>query len=252
MSPRPDYSFRDEFDDPAGAPPDPAKWSYDLGGGGWGNGELQEYTDSPVNAFQDGHSHLIIRATRDNRPGPGHVYRSARITTRDNFWQLGGTVEARIKVDSRRGLWPAFWLMGRDHAGAGWPACGEADLMEDFGYRAVAASLHAPAADGRLHSASSDLASDPGWHTYQLRWCPDGMTVSADGHPFLHVRRDFCPAPSWVFGPDRPHNGGMFLLLNLAVGGNAGDPPADTRFPVDLMIDYVRVSPPDHAITGIR
>ena len=241
----PGYSFRDEFDGPAGAPPDPARWSYDLGDGGWGNGELQEYTDSPVNAFQDGRSHLVIRATRESRPGSGDVYRSARITTRDKFWQLGGIIEARIKVDSRRGLWPAFWLMGRNHGEDGWPACGEVDVMEDFGYRTAAASLHAPAGDGGgLHSASSDLACDPGWHVYRLRWHPEGMTVSADGRPFLRVGRDFCPAPSWVFGPDQPNNGGMFLLLNLAIGGNVGVPPPDTCFPVDLMIDYVRVTGP--------
>lgn len=237
----PRYAFRDEFDGPAGAPPDPARWCYDLGDGGWGNGELQEYTDSPGNAFQDGHSHLIIRATRESRPGADPGYRSARITTRDSFWPLGGIIEARIKVDSRRGLWPAFWLMGRSQATAGWPACGEVDLMEDFGYSTVAASVHAPAADGGLHSAhGDDLPCDRGWHVYQLRWCPEGMTVSSDGRPFLRVSRDFCPAPSWVFGPGQPRNGGMFLLLNLAVGGNAGDPPPGTRFPVDLMIDYVR------------
>lgn len=237
-----DYSFRDEFDGPAGAPPDPSRWSHDLGGGGWGNGELQVYTDSAANAFQDGRSHLIIRATRQLTPD-GPVYHSARITTRDRFWQLGGVFEARIKVDSRRGLWPAFWLMGRSHASAGWPACGEVDVLEDFGYATAQASVHAPAGGNALHSASRDLPSDSGWHVYRLRWDSGGMTFSADGRPFLEVDRDFCPAPSWVFGPGQPHNGGMFLLLNLAVGGNVGDPPADTAFPVDLMIDYIRVSP---------
>jgi beta-glucanase (GH16 family) len=239
----PAYAFDDEFDGPAGAPPDPARWSYDIGGGGWGNGELQAYTDSPVNAFQDGRSHLVIRATRQpaSASGPDYAYHSARITTRDKFWQLGGSFEARIKVDSRRGVWPAFWLMGQDHETAGWPACGEVDVMEDFGYSTVQASVHAPAGGIELHSAHGDLPSDGGWHVYLLSWDTGGMTVSADGRPFLRVSRDFCPAPSWVFGPGRPHNGGMFLLLNLAVGGSVGDPPPDTEFPVDLMIDYVRV-----------
>jgi beta-glucanase (GH16 family) len=238
------YAFRDEFDGPAGAPPDPARWSHDLGAGGWGNGELQSYTDSPVNAFQDGRSHLVIRATRQPATdGPGYRYHSARITTRDAFCQLGGIFEARIKVDSRRGLWPAFWLMGQTHATAGWPACGEVDVMEDFGYSAVQASVHAPAGGISLHSAHHDLPSDDGWHVYRLTWDAGGMTVSADGRPFLAVGRDFCPPGSWVFGPGEPHNGGMFLLLNLAVGGSVGDPPPDAGFPVDLMVDYVRVSP---------
>jgi beta-glucanase (GH16 family) len=93
-----------------------------------------------------------------------------------------------------------------------------------------------------LHSAHHDLPSDTGWHTYQLRWAADGMSFSRDGRQHLFVSSDYCPAASWVYGPSAPSNGGMFLLLNLAVGGNAGDPPPGTVFPADLMIDYVRVS----------
>jgi beta-glucanase (GH16 family) len=238
-------TFRDEFDGPAGAPPDPAKWSCELGGGGWGNGEAQEYVDSPSNVFQDGKSHLIIRATRHPAPagsGEPDGYHSARITTRGKFWQLGGTFEARIKVVSQPGLWPAFWLMGQNLPQAGWPACGEVDILEDFGYSTVQASVHAPAGGDMLHSAHHDLPSDTGWHTYQLRWAADGMSFSRDGRQHLFVSSDYCPAASWVYGPSAPSNGGMFLLLNLAVGGNAGDPPPGTVFPADLMIDYVRVS----------
>jgi len=242
------FTFRDEFDGPAGAPPDPAKWSYDTGGGGWGNGELQVYTDSAANAFQDGRSHLVIRATRpatSDGTCPGPAYRSARITTRGKFDQLGGIFEARIKVDSQRGLWPAFWLMGRDLLAAGWPACGEVDVLEDFGYSATSSSVHAPAGGNGLYSAHHDMPSDAGWHVYQLRWMEDGMSFSRDGHAFLDVGRDFCPPPAWVFGPAGAGNGGMFMLLNLAVGGNAGEPPPDTAFPVDLMVDYIRVSGPE-------
>jgi beta-glucanase (GH16 family) len=241
------YTFRDEFDGPAGTPPDPSRWSRDTGGGGWGNGELQVYTDSAANAFQDGRSHLIIRATRREEPGSPRegAYHSARITTRHTFSQLGGIFEARIKVDSRRGLWPAFWLMGTNQATAGWPECGEVDVLEDFGYSATSSSVHAPAGGNALHSASRDLPSDAGWHVYQLRWSRDGMSFSRDGHLYLSVSRDFCPPASWVFGPGQPGNGGMFMLLNLAVGGNAGDPPPDSAFPVDLMIDYIRVTGPE-------
>jgi beta-glucanase (GH16 family) len=239
-------TFQDEFDGPAGAPPDPARWRYDLGGGGWGNGESQVYTDSPANVFQDGQSHLIIRARReagDDQPG-GPACTSGRITTQHRFAQLGGTFEARIKVSSRRGLWPAFWLMGADFSTSGWPACGEVDVLEDFGYRTGQSSVHAPADDGNaLHSRHADFPLDDGWHVYRLSWQPGGMRFSGDGHPYLEVSRDFCPPRAWVFGPGVPHNGGMFLLLNLAVGGNAG-PPADAAFPADLMVDYVRVTAP--------
>jgi beta-glucanase (GH16 family) len=239
-------TFWDGFDGPAGSPPDPARWCYDTGGGGWGNGELQDYTDSPAQVFQDGRSHLVIRADRAGPPDPagpsGGGYRSGRIKTQGRFSQLGGIFEARIKVTSRRGLWPACWLMGDSIAADGWPACGEVDLLEDFGYGTGQSSVHAPAGAGdTLHSAHADFPLDEAWHVYQLSWQPGGMQFSRDGRPYLRVRRDFCPPRSWVFGPAAPHNGGMFVLLNLAVGGNAGDPPPGTPFPVDLMIDYVRV-----------
>jgi beta-glucanase (GH16 family) len=242
-----DCAFSDEFDGPAGSPPDPARWSYDLGGGGWGNGELQAYTDSAAHVFQDGRSHLIIRADRQASSGgavPGPAYVSGRIKTQGKFSQLGGTFEARIKVTSQRGLWPAFWLMGEDIATAGWPSCGEVDILEDFGYSTGQSSVHAPAGGDAVHTAHADFPLDTGWHVYQLRWQADGLQFSRDGRPYLSVSPDFCPPAAWVYGPAAPHNGGMFLLLNLAVGGNAGPPPPDTAFPADLMIDYVRVSGP--------
>jgi beta-glucanase (GH16 family) len=242
------YTFQDEFDGPAGSPPDPARWCYDLGAGGWGNNELQTYTDNPRNVFQDGRSHLVIRATRQMIPAngdgpPSTRYHSARITTRDRFAQSGGSFEARIKVASRRGLWPAFWLMGQDLGPAGWPNCGEVDVLEDFGFSTAQSSVHAPAGGDAVHTAHRDLPSDCDWHVYRLDWTASGMSFSRDGDRYLTVDRDFCPASAWVYGPGAPHNGGMFLLLNLAVGGSVGSPPAEVRFPVDLMVDYVRVRP---------
>ena len=74
---------------------------------------------------------------------------------------------------------------------------------------------------------------------------PDGMSFSRDGHRYLIVRRGFCGSRAWVYGPGEPHNGGMFLLLNLAVGGQVGDPPDSTQLPADLMVDYVRVAQPE-------
>ncbi len=192
------YTFQDEFDGPAGAPPDPSKWSYDLGGGGWGNNELETYTDSPANAFQDGRSHLVIRAGKRVAPGghdgrPQVRYHSARIKTLGHFAQSGGTFEARIKLNSQRGLWPAFWLMGQDISTTGWPGCGEVDVLEDFGYSAVQSSVHVPAGGDAVHSAHRDLASDTGWHVYRMAWLADRMSFSRDGLEYLTVHRDFCP-----------------------------------------------------------
>jgi beta-glucanase (GH16 family) len=244
------YTFQDEFDGPAGSPPDPAKWTFDLGSGGWGNNELQTYTDSVANVFQDGKSHLVIRATKETSSSvggalPAVTYRSGRIKTLGKFSQLGGYFEARIKVDSERGLWPAFWLMGQDIPAVGWPACGEVDVMEDYGYSTVQTSVHAPAGGDAVHSVHHDLASDTDWHVYQMHWSSERMSFSRDGHRYMTVNEDFCPPRAWVFGPRAPNNGGMFLLLNLAVGGSVGDPPESTVFPVNLMVDYVRVWAPD-------
>ena len=164
------YAFQDEFDGPAGSLPDPARWRNDLGGGGWGHGELQTHTDSTANVFQDGQSHLVIRATREQpaaagngRPGVG--YHSARITTRDTFAQQGGCFEARIRVTSQPGLWPAFWLMGRDVGTAGWPRCGEVDVLGDLGDSTVHSAVHAHPVprrpDGGLRPGDPALAGWP-------------------------------------------------------------------------------------------
>jgi beta-glucanase (GH16 family) len=108
----------------------------------------------------------------------------------------------------------------------------------------VHSAVHAPAGAASVRTAERDLPSDTGWHTYRLGWSADGMSFSRDGHRYLIVRRGFCGSQAWVYGPGEPHNGGMFLLLSLAVGGQVGDPPDSTRFPADLMVDYVRVTQP--------
>src|SRR5277367_5457685 len=129
--------WSDEFNSPAGTPPDSTKWNYDLGGGGWGNGELEVYTNSGNNVFQDGAGNLVIRAIRDSSGN----YTSARLQTgnpgastqtADLHWQFG-RVEARIKLPFGKAVWPAFWMLGEDIATVSWPQCGEVDIMENFG-----------------------------------------------------------------------------------------------------------------------
>ena len=129
--------WSDEFNSPAGTPPDSKNWNYDLGGGGWGNGEAETYTNSPSNVFQDGKGHLVIRAIRD---ASGN-YTSARLQTgapdaptqtADLSWKYG-RIEARIQLPFGQGVWPAFWMLGENIGSAGWPECGEVDIMENFG-----------------------------------------------------------------------------------------------------------------------
>lgn len=240
-APRP--TFADEFDGEAASAPDPTKWTYDLGGGGWGNDELEIYTDSRANSFLDGHGNLVIRATRDVRgsaAGTTTTYHSARLKTLGKFSQYQGTFEARIKLDIQAGAWPAWWMMGDNITTVGWPRCGEVDMLENYGRSAtVRTSVHTPnrTADG-VFTKSAGTFADDAWHTWRTRWGPPdgGFAFYKDGARYLTVEPD--QVPDWCFGSGVP----MFMLLNLAIGGTAaGPPPASTRFPVDMLVDYVRV-----------
>lgn len=235
------YTFTDEFDGPAGAAPDPAKWSFDEGGGGWGNNELQVYTDSRANSFLDGNGNLVIRATRAvearHSGGPPKItYQSARLTTMQHFSQKFGHWEARLKVDSRRGLWPASWMLGENFMTDGWPQCGEVDLLEDYGFSAVESSIHVADGPGPPKSYSGGTANDQQFHVFRMDWSTTGISFFRDGVRYAAVNWRSDPG-NRIFNPDHP----MFLLLNLAVGGDVGHPLPDTQFPVDFVIDYVRV-----------
>jgi beta-glucanase (GH16 family) len=131
-------AWSDEFDGAAGSPVDPASWQPQLGGHGWGNQELQYYTNSSANAALDGAGNLAITVRRtdpqlrDRRFG-GCPYTSARLVTKDRVSCTYGLVQARIRLPQGRGVWPAFWMLGQDIDRVGWPHCGEIDVMENFG-----------------------------------------------------------------------------------------------------------------------
>src|SRR4051812_20906198 len=120
--------WHDEFDAGAGAPPDSRKWTYDLGATGWGNHELENYTNSTANAFHDGEGHLVIQVLK----AASGAYSSARLKTQGLATFTHGRIEARIKVPFGQGIWPAFWMLGEDIGSAGWPRCGEIDVMENI------------------------------------------------------------------------------------------------------------------------
>lgn len=234
------YTFVDDFNGPAGAAPDPSRWAFDVGGGGWGNGELQTYTESRANSFLDGHGNLVIRATRTVLSRPGHpdqtAYQSARIKTIDRFAQRYGHWEARMKIDSQRGLWPAWWMLGDDYPTVGWPLCGEVDVVEDYGFSAVESSVHTSTKPPDVASYSGGTANDSAFHTFRMDWSPEGVSFSRDG--IRYAGTIWAPeGPHAPIDPPRP----MLMLLNLAVGGSIGTPPPDATFPVDLVVDYVKV-----------
>lgn len=231
--------WSDEFSGTVDSKPDPSKWTYDLGANGWGNKELENYTDRPENAFLDGKGHLVIRAIKDE----GH-FTSARMKTQGLFSFTYGRVEARMKLPRGQGIWPAFWMLGNDIVKVGWPACGEVDVMENLGREPsiVHGTIHGPGYSGK-HSISAQYAL-PGappladdFHLYAADWIPNRIEFSIDGHVYATVTpASLPPGTKWVY------NHAFFLILNLAVGGAwSGNPDSSTIFPQDLTVDYIRV-----------
>jgi beta-glucanase (GH16 family) len=239
-------TWSDEFSAPDGSAPDPKKWIADIGGQGWGNGELESYTARPQNVRVD-RGNLVIEARQENFRGSDGIrrdYTSARLKTQSLFAQRYGLFEARIQIPAGQGLWPAFWLLGDNFSTTGWPACGEIDIMENAGAHepsTIHGSLHGPGySDANALTASYTLPhgrfSDD-FHLFAIYWSPDRVQFFVDGHLYrTRSPSDLPKGRPWVF--DRP----FFILLNLAVGGRMpGGPERSTVFPERMLVDYVRV-----------
>ncbi len=233
--------FEEDF---SGSELDMSIWSYDIGDGsdqgiaGWGNDELQTYTDRPENIkVEDGK--LIITARQESFDGAG--YTSARILTKEKLTQQYGRIEARMKMPWGRGLWPAFWMLGEDIDEVGWPLTGEIDIMEYRGQdpTIVHASVHGPGySAGQAITKTYNLENDrldTDFHIFGIEWGEDFINFYVDD--FLYSRttpEDVTGA--WVF------NKPFYLLINMAVGGTfVGSPNSETQFPQTLEVDYVRI-----------
>jgi len=234
--------WSDEFDGPAGQRPDPANWSHDVGGSGWGNNQLEFDTNRTDNSRLDGRGNLEIIARRETYQGRN--YTSARIKTLGLFAQQGGRFEARIKLPVGQGIWPAFWLLGDNFQQVGWPACGEIDIMEYRGQQPniVSGALHGPGYSGgnpltRKYTLPTGRFND-NFHIFAVEWDPDKITWFVDDVPYMTLTPSNVPAGGrWVF--DHP----FFIILNVAVGGNFVGPPNTTTtiFPQTMLVDWVRV-----------
>ncbi|HYN95275.1 MAG TPA: glycoside hydrolase family 16 protein [Pilimelia sp.] len=242
-------AWSDEFDGPAGSPPDPATWRPEVGGHGWANEELQFYTDDRDNASLDGEGNLAIVVRRTTSPlreshFGGCAYTSARLISKDRVRFSYGLVQARIRLPRGRGIWPAFWLLGQNIDEVGWPECGEIDVMENFGKEptTVHGTVHGPGYSGRAgrtasHSAGGSLAD--GFHLYSVCWQPDRIRWYLDDELYSTVTPADLPRAPWVFDHD------FFLLLNVAVGGTFSAPPdGSVTFPAAMLVDHVRVYAP--------
>ena len=241
--------WSDEFSGPDGSAPDPSKWTYDTGGKGWGNTELECYTNRLQNA-QINRGNLVITAQQENAPfvcsdGSTNSYTSARLKTQGLFSQAYGRFEARIKVSAGQGMWPAFWMLGNDITTAGWPACGEIDIMENIGREpgTVHGSLHGPSTTTRTSDATSIFTLPAGqafaddFHLFAVEWERGVVRFYVDSNLYATFTESQWPAGgTWVFD----HS--FFIILNVAVGGNwPGSPDSSTVFPRHLLVDYVRV-----------
>src|SRR5450432_540418 len=144
--------WSDEFTGPSGALLDATRWVSETGGDGWGNHELEYYTDRGRNASLDGDGHLAIQALREHYEGVGATreFTSARLKSQGRFQQAYGRFEARIQIPRGQGIWPAFWMLGNDIDKPGWPACGEIDIMENIGKEPamVHGTIHGPGYSG--------------------------------------------------------------------------------------------------------
>jgi beta-glucanase (GH16 family) len=264
-----DPVWSDEFNSTeSGTAPDPTKWTFDVGGSGWGNHELEVYcapgSSAPAlcdakhpNAFQDGHGHLIIRASRvSEEPVPTGSWTSARLKTLGLKDFQYGRMESCIKLPVGAGLWPAFWMLGTVGK---WPAGGEIDIMENIpesggsgaglGPTKVESTIHGPSSSARgLFSLTQIFTfpggqrvadSTPACHVYGAIWSPFMVQFYVDDWRkpfFIRTAADVPAGGRWVF------NAPFYFLLNLAVGGDWPGPPNNaTPSPADMIVDYVRV-----------
>lgn len=226
--------FADEFDN-AGKP-DAAKWGYDIGAGGWGNNELEYYTDGGNAAVANGK--LTITAKKENVGGAG--YTSARMVSKGVGSMLYGRVEVRAKLPSGVGTWPAIWMLPDDYAYGPWPKSGEIDLMEMVGFdpNMVHFTVHNQTYNGAngkgagktIATASTD------YHVYRIDWTPYAIKSYFDGELIYTYVNDSNGFATW------PYDKKFHLLLNIAVGGSWGGQKGvdDTAFPTSMDIDYVR------------
>lgn len=238
-----ELTWSDEFNGTAGTSPDASKWTYDIGtgNGGWGNQELQYYTNRPENISLDGSGNLVITAKKENFSGS--AFSSARIKTKGKFEQAYGRFEARLKTPYGPGVWPAFWMLGADIDQVPWPQVGEIDIMELRGQEPhiINSTLHGPGYSGGSALTKAfglpDGRYDTDFHIFAVEWTENQIDFFVDGYLYhRQTRESVSQRGDWVY------NSPFFLLLNVAVGGNyVGFPTDGTPFPQKMTVDYVRV-----------
>ncbi len=220
--------------------PDATKWNYDTGGHGWGNNELQFYTEKRKENARVENGSLVIEARKEN--WQGNEYTSTRLVSKGKGDWKYGRIEVSAKIPAGRGTWPAIWMLASTNPLA-WPDDGEIDIMEHVGFDQgrIHGTVHSKKYNHVIGTQKSAtiMASDcsTAFHVYGLQWTADSIKVSLDGNPYFKFANEHTGKDAWPF--DQPFH----LLLNIAVGGNWGGLQGvdTTIFPVRMEIDYIRV-----------
>ena len=231
--------WQDEFN--TDGLPDGSKWGYDVGGGGWGNGELQYYTNATLNNAKVENGKLVITAIKE--PMSGMNYTSARMVTRGKADFLYGRIEISAKLPSGRGTWPALWMLPTEFAYGSWPKSGEIDIMEHVGYdpNNVHFSVHTEAYNHSINTQKSAAKVIPTamteFHKYRVDWTPYAVRGYFDDELVFTFVNEGSGSAKWPFDKK------FHLLFNIAVGGGWGGAQGvdDSVFPAKMEVDYVRV-----------
>ena len=212
--------------------PDPTKWGYDLGAGGWGNNELEYYTNRTDNAFVSGGTLKIIAKAESYS---GSAYTSARLLSKGKFSFKYGRIDISAKLPGALGTWPALWMLGDNISSVNWPACGEMDIMEMVGttVNKIYGTLHYPGHSGANGNGATTIISNStgAFHKYSEIWDETTIKFLVDDVPYFTFSND----------SSTPFNQNFFIILNVAMGGNFGG-AVDPAFTSDTMeVDYIRV-----------
>lgn len=231
-------AWSDEF---SGTTLNSGVWNQEIGNNnGWGNNELEYYTNSLKNTFLS-NGNLIIEARRESLGG--YNYTSGRMTTQNKKHFKFGRIDIRAKLPVGKGIWPAIWMLGANISSVGWPSCGEIDIMELVGTfpSRVTGTMHWKGASGdrQLKGANYNLAAgdfSQKFHVFSIVWTSNSIKWYVDDQLFL------ANSISDVGSANYPFNADHFLLFNVAVGGDwPGPPDVNTSFPQRMFVDYVRV-----------
>lgn len=224
--------WADEFDNPGA--PDASKWGYDIGtgGGGWGNNELEYYTNRSSNVSV---SNGTLKITAVKESYSGSAYTSTRMLTQNKFSFKYGRIEIRAKLPAGLGTWPAIWMLGSNISNTAWPACGEVDIMEQKGseLNKIYSTFHYPGHSGATADGNSlTIAnSSTAFHIYSAEWSATTVKLYVDNQ-LIHTLANT---------PSLPFNQNFFIILNVAMGGNFGGSVDPSFTSAAMEVDYVRV-----------